>query len=142
MAAILTGIITGVISFIIGSGLWFAPWAVKINNKAKDLPIWKNLPVKTFLPWVFIWGLVFSIIMAITYMFVKDLLPLNLIVKGLIYGIVIWVFKNLSEAVNNLLLIDKPINYTFLELANSFIGLSVSGILIAVLFGAFTKSLQ
>jgi len=138
-AVILTGIITGILSFIIGSVLWFAPWAIRINKNAQDLNIWKNLPVQTFLPLVFVWGIIFSVIMAMVYMFVKDLLPGNLFLKGILFGVTIWFFKNLPEAVNNFLLINKPMDYTALELINSLIGLSVSGILIARFFSWFAK---
>ncbi len=138
-AGLLSGGITGVISFIIGSALWFAPWAVKINNNAKDLPIWKNYPVQFFLPLVFIWGLVFTTIMGLLFVFIESKIPGNHVLKGFIFGIIIWFLKNVPEAVNNLLLIKKPVNYTLLELTNSFIGLSLTGIIIALFFSAFCK---
>ncbi|MBI9097323.1 MAG: hypothetical protein JEY91_02545 [Spirochaetaceae bacterium] len=52
LAVLLTGTITGTVSFVIGSVLWFAPWAMKITNKAQDLPIGKNLPIKIFILWI------------------------------------------------------------------------------------------
>ncbi len=139
-AGLLSGTITGVISFIIGSALWFAPWAVKLNDQSKDLNIWKNYPVRFFLPLVFIWGIIFTILMGVCFAIVKDKIPGDPIIQGLFFGITIWFFKNLPEAINNLLLINKPVNYTILELINSFVGLSVSGIILALFFKLFTKS--
>lgn len=138
-AALTSGLITGVVSFVIGSALWFAPWAVKISKSAQDLPIWKNLPVKTFLPAVFVWGLIFTVCMAITFGFVKEILPGNMYIQGLVFGLVVWFFKNLTEAVNCFVLINKPLNYILLEVGYSLLGLLISSMMISVLIKVFTK---
>ena len=137
--AIVSGLLTGIVSFIIGSALWFAPWAMKISHNARDLPIWKNLPVKMFLPAVFIWGLIFTVALAIIFIFVKDSIPGNIYIQGLIFGVVIWFVKNLTEAVNSFVLINKPLNYILLELGNALFGLILSGIMISLLTNRFAK---
>ncbi|MBB6482258.1 hypothetical protein [Spirochaeta isovalerica] len=130
-SGLLWGTVAGAVSFFLGSLLWFAPWARAVSERSSDLPIWKNLPVKLFLPVLFCWGTVFTIGLTFLYLAVRSILPGSPVASGVIFGAVIWFLKNLTEGINALVLIDKPSEYVALELVNSLIGLLVTGALIA-----------
>ncbi len=139
--AILWGFVILIIQMMISNLLYMNPIVAKINERFVG-----HASIKTFDfiggmgNWILltmIFGIVLMIIWIILYRYVYVILPGKGWVKGLVFGLIIGFIKAVPEAFNQFMVINYPIPLIIVQLVNTFLGLTIFGVLLGFFYSRF-----
>lgn len=123
LSIILAGIAAAIIWFVIGGGLYMNPIVAKIYKDAEKSPglkKWSNLP--RYVGFQFLGILLQCLLWAFVFVFMKPILPEEILLSGLVFGLVLFVVKIIPRAYDMWIQTTYPNNLLFIEFINGTIG--------------------
>ena len=101
----LTGLLTGVVLFVLGNLGFFATKGFYIQDGPG---LWKTMPMPGWLIQLFLWNLVTGILFAMMYELVKTALPPGRVASGFVYGLLLWLVGTTPGMISIHLTIAMP----------------------------------
>ena len=139
--AILWGAIAMVIQMVVGNLLYMNPIVMKINKQFEGHPTLKSFDfIGGMTNWLIV-TMIFSIGMIIfwiiLYIVLYDSIPGKGILKGLIFGLFVGLIRAVPEAFNQWMLLSYPSELILIQLINTFIGLTLFGLVLGFFYKRF-----
>jgi len=124
--AILWGAITIIIGMAAGNLLYLNPWCRRLFNSYHGHPSMKS--VEAFggeKKWVMLMtasGIYIGFLQVAFFCMMIPLLPQTWLLRGIVFGLLIWGLRSVPEAFNQWLLFTYPNPLILVQLVNTFIG--------------------
>jgi len=133
--AIIAGLLTGVIDFLVGFVLYGSVNGV--YQSFGDLPYAKPITsIPIYLLEMVLGGLALCVLWALIYVIIQEGLPGRYKwQKGLVFGLILIAIKVLPAAFNTWMQVAQPDVLLLVETVNSTIGALIAGLLIAAFYG-------
>lgn len=136
--AIIAGLIVIALDMVIGNLLYMNPWVSGLYAQYEGHPSTKSMDyfggLGNWLALTFVFGIVFMVLIICLYLLLYSSLPGNGWQKGLFYGLMVGVIKAVPESFNQWMLFDYPTTLIVTQLINTVLGLSIFGLLLAIIF--------
>jgi hypothetical protein len=136
---LISGILAGLASFIVGSALYMNPLVSEIYSQYNNYPCSKSMDLfgglGNWLMLMMIGGLVSTIFLAVLYSYTeKGIAIKSTWKKGLFFGILLWLVTRVSTSYYTWLMYTYPNVLNLIETFNGLIGGIVAGIVLAVVY--------
>ena len=133
--AVVAGLLATIVGFVAGFGLYSA--ANEVYARFGELPYAKPVEsVGIYLTQMMLGGLVLNVLLALVYAVVQEALPgRKKWKKGLSFGLILLVVNMLPIAFNTWMQIAQPEVLILVEALNRTIGLLITGLVIAAVYG-------
>jgi hypothetical protein len=124
------------------------PWVSGLYAQKEGHPSTKSIDsfggLGNWLGLTFLFGILFTVLIIWLYLLLHPSLPGRGWQKGLFYGLMVGGIKAVPEAFNQWMLFDYPTILMVTQLFNTMLGLTIFGLLLAVIFdkiGVFKEGL-
>ncbi|ODS35275.1 MAG: hypothetical protein A7316_01915 [Candidatus Altiarchaeales archaeon WOR_SM1_86-2] len=125
---ILSGVVAGIIIFLIGNISYFASMGL---YETQTTDIWKPMKMPVWMGYLFTGNLMMGLLMAVVYSYLQKALSGNAIKKGAAFGVLVWLAGSLPQfiglyltvAMSDALLLSWIIQYL---ISNVAAGISIA----------------
>jgi len=135
------GLLVVIIQLVVNNLLWMNPVIDKFNEQYIGHPAIKPLEAFGGLDnWVllsFLFGSVLISIWIVLYLIFYKSIPGKGAIKGLVFGLILWLIKSIPEALDQWLIFVYPVNRIIIQLLHGVISLSIFGVVLATVFNTF-----
>jgi len=132
LSALFGGLISSVVWFVLGGALYMNPFIAKIYHSTEYSPALKKWPnVPQYLGMMFLFTFVQGFLFALVYLFMKSVLPVETISRGLVFGLVLIAIKIIPRFLDMWIQTTYPNRLLTVELINGSIGSFIMGLALA-----------
>jgi len=132
LQTILGGFIASIVWFIVGGALYMNPFIAKIYKGAENSPALKKWPsVPKYISLQYVGILVQCLLWAFVFALVKPVLPEEVLIKGLVFGLILVVVKIFPRFYDMWIQSTYPNRLLAIEFVNGIIGSFVIGLTLA-----------
>ena len=135
---LISGLAAGLLSFIAGSILYMNPLTAGVYGNNAN---WQcSKPMESFgglgvwLALMLLGGLVSTVFMAVLYAYTEKALPGGPWIKGLFFGVLLWLVSKVPASYYTWLMYTYPNMLNLIETFNGLVGSIVAGVTLAVLY--------
>ncbi|PKM92330.1 MAG: hypothetical protein CVU81_01055 [Euryarchaeota archaeon HGW-Euryarchaeota-1] len=134
LSVIMGGILASIVWFIVGGALYMNPITAKIYKtfeNSQGIKKWKD--TAKYLINMYIFGILIQcLLFALTYSFIKPILPGSLLLNTLFFGLILVAIKIFPRLFDMWLQTTYPNKLLFVELVNGVIGSFVIALILAL----------
>ena len=132
LSSLFGGFIASLVWFILGGALYMNPFIAKIYHSAEYSPALKKWPnVPKYLGTMFLFTFVQGFFFALVYLFMKSILPVETISRGLTFGLILIAIKIIPRFLDMWIQSTYPNRLLIVELINGSIGSFIMALTLA-----------
>ena len=134
----MAGLVVIALDMVVGNLLYMNPWVSGLYAQYEGHPSTKSMDyfggLANWLGLTFLFGILFTVLIIWLYLLLYPGLPGHGWQKGLFYGLMVGFIKAVPEAFNQWMLFDYPAVLIATQLVNTMLGLTIFGLILAVVF--------